>query len=89
MYCEIWYLTDNGIQVPQINIPFAGQDSPNYSAQLLWLLGVEGWEMVGSGAGQIPSNRDNETQEAGAGPINPGEIGHMLYFKRRLPEPSQ
>jgi hypothetical protein len=77
-YCEIWYLTDSGIQVPgQLNLPFINQDNVHYSAQLLWLLGEEGWELVGSGAGLVALS-------AGS-----GEMGHMLYFKRRKQESNQ
>jgi hypothetical protein len=71
-FCEIWYLTDSGVQVPsQLNISFVNQDPVHYSAQLIWLLGEEGWELAGSGTGLVAISSGT------------GETGHMLYFKRR------
>ena len=70
-FCEIWYLTGIGIQTPaQLNLPNFSQDPIQYSAQLIWLLGEEGWELAGSGTTNVALN-------AGS-----GELGHMLYFKR-------
>jgi len=72
LFCEIWYLTDGGVQVPsKLNLPFASQNNVDYTAQLLWLLGDEEWELVGSGTGLVAIS-------AGS-----GEMAHMLYFKRR------
>lgn len=74
-FCEIWYLKDDGVQVPaQLNLPFISPDSVHYSAQLVWLLGEEGWELCGTGTGLVAVS-------SGA-----GETGHMLYFKRRKAE---
>lgn len=71
-FCEIWYLTDGGVQAPsQLNLPFLSQDTIQYAAQLIWLLGQEGWELIASGTGLV-------AMSAGS-----GEMGHMLYFKRR------
>ena len=77
-FCEIWYLTDSGIQVlNQFNLPFYNQDNVQYSAQLLWLLGEEGWELVGSRTGVVALSPGS------------GEIGHMLYFRRKKQESTQ
>jgi hypothetical protein len=74
-FCEIWYLNDSGVQVPnQLNLSFFSQDNVQYSAQLIWLLGEEGWEMIGSGTGLVALSPGS------------GETGHMLYFKRRKNE---
>jgi hypothetical protein len=71
-FCQIGYLTDSGIQVPdQLNLPFISQDTIQFTAQLLWLLGEDGWELAGSGTGLVALSQGS------------GVTGHMLYFKRR------
>jgi hypothetical protein len=71
-FCEVWYLTDSGIQIPELtNLYYLSQENIQHSAQIIWLLGEDGWELVGSGTGLVS--------------VSPGtgETGHMLYFKRR------
>jgi hypothetical protein len=86
-YCEIWYLTSSGIYMPsQLNLAGFHQDPTEQVAQLIWLLGEEGWELVTSGPGVVELNIANGTSEAGGGSPKREETGHMLYFKRRKQE---
>jgi hypothetical protein len=71
-YCEVCYLTGSGIQQQtHFNVQYLSQDTVHYAAQVICLLGDDGWELVGSGSGMVP---------IGTGV---GEMGHMLYFKRK------
>jgi hypothetical protein len=86
-YCEIWYLTGAGIQLPsQLNLAQLHQDNTEQVAQLIWLLGEEGWELVTSGSGVVELSSGNEALQAGGESPKREETGHMLYFKRRKQE---
>lgn len=85
-YCEIWYLTGNGIYSPTLSQANFHQDNTEQVAQLIWLLGEEGWELVTSGSGVVELNVMNETSDAGDESPKREETGHMLYFKRRKQE---
>ena len=85
-YCEIWYLTGNGIHSPALSHANFHQDNTEQVAQLIWLLGEEGWELVTSGSGAVELTIANETLEGGGERPKKEETGHMLYFKRRKQE---
>jgi hypothetical protein len=86
-YCELWYLTGTGIQLPtHLNLAQFHQDNTEQVAQLIWLLGEEGWELVTSGSGVVELNMANATSEPGGESPKREETGHMLYFKRRKQE---
>ena len=88
-YCEIWYLTGTGIHVPShLNLAQFHQDNTEQVAQLIWLLGEEGWELVTSGSGIVELTIGSETLGAGGESPRREETGHMLYFKRRKQEES-
>jgi hypothetical protein len=84
-YCEIWYLTSSGIQLPN-QLSHLHQDNIEQVAQLIWFLGEEGWELVTSGPGVVELTVANETLEPSVENPKRQETGHMLYFKRRKQE---
>lgn len=86
-YCEIWYLTSVGTQLPtHLNLAQFHQDNTEQVAQLIWLLGEEGWELITSGSGVVELTIGNETSLTGGEGHKREETGHMLYFKRRKQE---
>jgi hypothetical protein len=86
-YCQVWYLTDQGVNAPnEFALPYIDHDPVHFISQMMWLLGEAGWELVGMGAANIvvvteadPMNPDAVSQEK-------GKLGHMLYFKRKKQE---
>lgn len=86
-YSQIWYTTDRGIYAPnEFALPVIEQDPVQFTAQLLWLLGEEGWELIGTGVSEIVVVAEPDPMNPVAALQEKKNLGHMLYFKRKKQE---